>query len=99
MRRSAIGRRERGDERLPSAADGTTRADDEDDKAAALRHRAVLGGPVARARGVGGEAIAVGVGGGDVGGGNGIQGLHINECEGPWAVEVGEDEVGAVAEG
>ena len=64
-----------------------------------MRHAAVLGHPVPRTRGVGGEAVAVCVLGGDAGGAGGVQGLHVDEREGPGAVEVGEDEVGAVAEG
>ena len=87
------------EQRLRSAADGATSADDEDDEAAALRQHAVGPRPLLHGGVVSGEALAVGVVGGDVGGAGRVEGLHVNEREGPRAVEVGEDDVRTVGEG
>jgi len=47
---------------------------------------------------VSGETIAIGVVRGEVSGGGDIEGLHINESEGPRAVKTADDDVGTVGE-
>ena len=88
------------EEAMPRRADGTKSADSEDHQAHARREGAVLvtGGAGGNSQ-VAREAGAVGVVGANVGDAAGVQGLHINEGEGPWPVKAAEDDVWAVAEG